>query len=89
MITQKKLQIYQEYRGDIDSWVRFANQEEKYSIRNEDWSTIEGLIQDFRLVTRALVTEEYAANVANLALSICDSDLTVQKLKSIAKGTSF
>lgn len=89
MITKRKLRIYADYKGDIDNWTRFDSKEEKQLIGKGEWSTIESLIQDFRLVKEQLGPEGYYQKVIERANEICDNNQTIEELKRMAESASY
>ena len=84
MITKEKLKIYQSYKGDIDGWSRFAKGRQKEIFGDSDWSLIEGLIQDIKLVDRGLAANSYADDLITKLSTNCDYEETVVQLRDLA-----
>lgn len=55
MITQKMLQQYKEYGGDLDAWSRKHRHEEN---RYDDWILIQSLVQNIWLIKNNKAGEE-------------------------------
>lgn len=71
MITKDKLDIFKKYHGDGDMFIRDANKETKNMIDYNDWSIIDSLIQDIRLVDKKLVSQDFEQRVlADIKLKV-------------------
>lgn len=56
MVTLKHIEIYKTYQGDGDGFVRCATLEEKYIMNYSEWSFIDNIIQDLKLIKKGLAS---------------------------------
>ena len=84
MITQKKLEIYKRYDGDIDGWVRVGDKEEKKIMSDNDWFEIQDLIQKITILKRGLASEEFAKRINTIIHELTDTKETANKLIDFA-----
>lgn len=60
MITQKKLEIYSSFHGDIDGWCRMTLNIDSFSgMKREDWYLIDNLLQELSMIKKGIVSKEY------------------------------
>lgn len=81
MITEKLLKIYKEYAGDWDGWVRATQFSE---MTDDDWSLIEGLLQDIALDKKRKLSVEYSMKLIESIKAHCDNERTIDLLKSMS-----
>ena len=84
MITQEKLEIYDQFGGDIDHWVRSKDADPAGNMTDTDWSSIDELIQDIGLVKRKLASEQFADRLHERLLRETDGEKTIRALNNIA-----
>jgi hypothetical protein len=84
MITAEKLNIYQRFNGEIHRWGEFGTAKERSTISDDDWCTIEELIQNINLVKTGLASESFVKALDQQLKERCDNNQTVHILKSIA-----
>ena len=84
MITKEKLSIYARYNGDNDAWARSGSRKEHSLIEDQDWYTIDGLIQDLSLILKGLASTSYNENINVKLSNLCDSEETIRELKKMA-----
>lgn len=77
MITQRHLELYSEYAGDGDAFVRFAKPEEHALMSRNEWMLIGDLLQDMELLGRELVSDSFAESAKHRLKELCDSDVTI------------
>ena len=77
MITQRHLELYREYAGDGDAFVRFAKPEEHALMSRNEWMLIGDLLQDMELLGRELVSDSFAESAKHRLRELCDSDVTI------------
>lgn len=63
MITLKKLQVYQQFHGEIDGWVRSTKGEDSSGIRDDDWYLIERLRSGLFAIHNVPCSASYRENV--------------------------
>ncbi|QMW02857.1 hypothetical protein [Spirosoma foliorum] len=85
MITEAKLNVYKDYRGDGDFWARIGLKRDKAIMEDGDFYLIDSLLQDIELVKRGLVSEKFAETVDKKLLANCDNAETIVLLKSMAR----
>ena len=83
MITAKKISIYKKYDGDIDGWARSGSKSEQMEIEDADCYIIENLLQDLRLVSKGLASNEYSEALHERIQSNCSDAEAIEKLKSL------
>lgn len=84
VITINKIKIYERFNGDADGWARVGSKEEKSIINDEDWSLIEGFIQDINLVKKGLASETFMNSLNERLKEKCDSEQTILAIIDIA-----
>lgn len=83
MITQDKIKIYKKYDGDIDNWARTASKKDKLVMDDDDWYIIDRLVQDLSLTKKELTSQDFIHKLSNKLKENCDSEETIQALKTI------
>lgn len=63
MITIKKYQIFEQFLGDSDGFVRLASKTEKKLFDTNDWAMIDSFIQDIDLINKGLVSSDYKEKI--------------------------
>lgn len=84
MITQRHLELYREYAGDGDAFVRFAKPEEHALMSHNEWMLIGDLLQDVELLGGELVSDSFAESARHRLKELCDADVTITMLKDLA-----
>jgi hypothetical protein len=84
MITLEHLKIYFSYKGDGDGFVRHATPFEKKIMNYEDWIMIDSFIQDIVIINNGFASKYYIKKNYEKMLQNCDSEITINELKSIA-----
>ena len=84
MITEKKIEIFNRYNGDIDGWVRNNSITEKLIIEDTDWYLIDSVLQDLYLVKKGVASSEFIVNLQNKLIKNCDNEETIAQLKKLA-----
>ena len=83
MITEKKINLYNKYGGDIDGWARNNSKKELSIMSDDDWFLIDGFIQDLTLVKNGLASLEFSNSLNNRLKENCDTEETINKIKNI------
>lgn len=89
MITQRHLELYSEYAGDGDAFVRFAKPEEHALMSRNEWMLIGDLLHDMELLGSELVSDSFAESAKHRLKELCDSDVTITMLKDLASKRSI
>ena len=84
MITQEKLEIYDQFVGDIDLWARSKDADPAGNMSDTDWSSIDALIQEIGLVKRKLASRQFADKLHERVLRETDDEKTIKALYNIA-----
>ena len=71
MLTLQKLDIYFRFRGDVDFWQRSGS---PGPITDDDWETLEDLVQDAHLCVPGLAAPEFVAGFEARLHSAFDCD---------------
>ena len=84
MITQKKLEIYSSFHGDIDGWCRMTLNIDSFSgMKREDWYLIDNLLQELSMIKKGIVSKEYEKKIWEELRSKCDSEETIHQLEKL------
>ena len=83
MITVDKVRIFNKYNGKIERLIRVGSKAEKMAIKDEDWLTIDNLIQDLFLSGQKLTSLEFNGALDNKLKRNCDNEETVIQLKKM------
>jgi hypothetical protein len=59
MITKPKIKIYNKYGGSSDGFERCASKSERILFDNDDWATIDSIVQDIEMVKKGLCSADY------------------------------
>jgi len=86
MITLEKIKIYNNFKGDIDKWIRIGSKIEKVQMEDEDWYVIDGLIQDIKLVKKNLTSNEFAEKLEIRIIDNCDTVETISQLNKLVNN---
>lgn len=84
MITQEKIKIYSSFQGDVDGWARMGSKKEKVIMSDEDWSLINGLVQDIQLVKKGVTSKEFSDTLQRRLVENCDNPETINQLRKVA-----
>lgn len=84
MITTEKLNIYQQFNGDIHTWGELGSAMEKSAINDDEWLLIDDFIQDLSLIKTGLASEAFIESVDRKINDCCADEYTMQDLKRIA-----
>jgi hypothetical protein len=85
MITKNKLQIYANYNGDLDMWLRTGKKSEKEMMTSADWHLIDTLIQDCVVLERGLGSDSRNAEAIARLNESCEGMSTVEYLKEASQ----
>jgi hypothetical protein len=88
MITEEKINIYQKYEGDIDSWAKGGTKKEKAIMCDEDWYLITSIIQDIYLMKNRLGAFEFNSKIERFLKENCKDQVTMEKIKLLAGKSS-
>ncbi len=83
MITAKKISLYKKYEGDVDGWARSGSKSGQIEMEDADWYLIENLLQDLKLVSKGLASNEYSEALQERLQSNCSDAEAIEKLKSL------
>ncbi|HEX8328240.1 MAG TPA: hypothetical protein VF629_11915 [Hymenobacter sp.] len=78
MLTVEKLRLLIQCNWDEDLFVRSASVQQKALLAGLDWGKYASLLQDLTLVSKKLVSPEYARTVHQQLLAACADEATAQ-----------
>ncbi|ALW85504.1 hypothetical protein AUC43_10620 [Hymenobacter sedentarius] len=78
MLTVEKLMVLINCNWDDDLFARAASAREKALLADLNWGKYVSLLQDLVLVSRNLVSKEYAQKIHQLLLAACADEETAQ-----------
>ena len=85
MITKRHLELYREYAGDGDAFVRFARPEEHALMGNYKWMLIADLLHDIELLNGELASDSFVESAKQRLKELCDSE-AISILKDMASN---
>ena len=84
MITQRKLEIYNSFHGDVDTWCRMTmGTDSSFEMEREDWYLIDNLLEGLSLIKKGIVSKEYEEKIRKDLNNNCDSDETIRQLEKL------
>ena len=84
MITERKLQIYAKYLGDVDGWVRMAKGRDARDITSQEWREIGDILQRMGIVKKGEASTAFEVETRRLATSLAENAATVNALWRLA-----
>ena len=64
-MTLEQFNLYKEYHGDLDMFIRVASNLEKILTKHFDWHSFGGLLQDLYIVSQNQASQEYKEQALN------------------------
>ncbi len=83
MITIEKLKEYEAWEGNDDLYQRQGGFDKKI-FEPREWSLIENLRSEAKLVVKNLASESFAKTINEKIIESCDGPETVEYLKKLA-----
>lgn len=83
MITARKLEIFEKYRGEIDAWACTAPAEDKRAMCDADWYEIGALVQDLASVRSGRVSAAFVERVERRLHEQAGDEALVQALRRL------
>ena len=80
MITKDKINIYLKYNADIDSWARYGTKSDKNVLKDDDWYTIDKLIQNATLLKNNLASEKFKDKLNEEINNSCHDKTVIDKI---------
>ena len=86
IINIERLEIYRNYDGDIDRFLKMAKKSELAfgADFDEIWCKIEDVVQDIELIEKGVVSKEYAEKSIGKIKSFCDQSAFDELTKNIS-----
>jgi len=84
MITERKLQIYAKYSGDIDGLVRTAKGGEVREITDQEWRDIGSILQRMGVVKRGEASADFEEETRRLATGLAENAQVLDALWRLA-----
>lgn len=84
MITEEKLETFRKYSGNIESWDRFGKPKDKQILTYKEWTLIDELIQNIKLIEKKLASESFELLTYEKLKASCDSIKTQHELIELA-----
>jgi hypothetical protein len=84
MITERKLQIYAKYSGDIDGWVRTGKGGEVREITDQEWRDIDSILQRMDVVKRGEASADFEEETRRLATGLAENAQVLDALWHLA-----
>lgn len=83
MITISKLNIFNEYGGDIDGPTRMGRQTVFQEISSDEWHLIAGFNTDIAIINQNKASNDFIEKTAKKISSHCDSESSLQLLNQL------
>jgi hypothetical protein len=85
MITCDKLKIFQDYNGDGDMWLKTASPWQRNKMDADDWTIIEQLFGDLKLVNKGMAAVSYVESIEAKIRENCADEKTIAKLRELSR----
>jgi hypothetical protein len=86
MITREKLRIYENYDGDIDAWARASTLQDKNSITDQDWHSIDQILQSLLIVQSGLASADFESQVLARTMDVAEDEYVRERLCQLSSG---
>jgi len=83
MITIAKIHIFKRHRGNLESWNHGSLQKERLIMDDEDWYSIESLLQDLHVVNNGLASDAFKENLYAKLSTECENSEAINLLKTL------
>ena len=84
MITLRKIEIFDRYRGEVDAWARTGSTDERSAMSDRDWYEIGALVQDIAAVRSGRVSAQFAERLERKLSALGDDPALVPALRCLA-----
>lgn len=85
MITKEKLNVYANYKGDLDMWLRTDKDHEKTFMESADWYLIDLLLQDANIINPNLGSENRTAEAERRLRESCENVEVIEEIRRMAE----
>jgi hypothetical protein len=86
MITREKLRIYEKYDGDIDAWARASTLRDKSSITDQDWHSIDQILQSLLIVQSGLASADFESQVRARTMDVTEDEYVRERLCQLSSA---
>ena len=84
MLTRQKLDIFEEFDGDIDGWTRMRRDTDNSLITVEDWNLIDRLITNLGIAESGLASHEFRAETEKILHENAADETTREAVRGLA-----
>ena len=85
MLTVDKLNIYEQFEGNIDGWARAAQARSTSDMTDEDWYLIDELLLGLTAVNTGSASPSYSRALELKLLTSTDDQATRDRLHALAR----
>lgn len=83
-ITNKMIDIYQLFGGDVDEFARLGKSAQRLIIDNDDFFRIDDILHSLDMINKKLVSGLFEENVYQNLKSQCDNESIIDRLIKIS-----
>jgi len=84
MLTRQKLDIFEEFDGDIDGWTRMRRDADDSLMTAEDWSLIDRLVMNLAIAESGLGSPEFRTKTEKLLRENAADETTREAVRGLA-----
>lgn len=84
MLTREKLNIFEEFDGDIDGWTRMGSDTGHSCMTETDWSLIDRLVMDLGIAESGLASSEFRVQLEERLRENAADESTRAALRALA-----
>lgn len=88
MLTRQKLDIFEEFDGDIDGWTRMRRDADNSLMTVEDWNLIDTLVMNLGIAESGLASPEFRTKTEKLLRENATDETTREAVQSLAARLS-
>jgi len=86
LITDKMIDIYEWFSGDVDGYARLSKPEQRRIISDNDFFKLTDFLQSLKMINKNLASDTFKDNIYRELNLICENDLVIKRLENIAKN---
>lgn len=84
MLTLEKLNIFEEFDGDIDGWTRMRHDADNSLMTAAEWSQIDRLVMDLRIVASGRASVEFREETERMLRENAADEATRDAVRGLA-----
>lgn len=84
MLTREKLNIFEQFDGDIDGWTRMRRDTDDSPMTEADWNLIDKLVMDLGIAESGLASAEFRSETAFMLRENVADEATRAAVRALA-----